>query len=279
MINETGTVISLGKTNQGNFSFTIGQNHPGNGEEYSVEHCQFLGESLLKGKNIFWLGSSITYGFGSKGESMADFLAKRNGLCSFKSAISGTTLADISYDPEDEKNPWKHLGRDESSLAETAEQSYVNRLKDFPKEVRPDLFVLQVSTNDSQFPKEYQGKISEKDCWDNFEIHKTFGAVEYILKYVKEVWGCPVLFYTSPLLDSPNYLAMVEATKIICQKWGAELLDMNSDRPFNEVGRKEYDLFMVDLCHPTRAGYLKWWTPAFEQKIVEILKKESLLNG
>ncbi len=263
--------IDLGETNKGNFSFTIGDDHPGNEEQYSVERSLKQTKSPLKGKTFFWLGSSITYGFGSKGESMADFIARRNNGCSYKSAISGTTLAEIAYDPEDADNPWKHLGREEESLAETAAQSYVKRLAEFPKDVRPDVFIIQVSTNDSQFPEQYQGRLSEKE---DFDIHTTFGAMEFLVSSIKKTWNCPVMFYTSPLLDSENYLAMVEATKKLCEKWKIDSLDMNGDVKFNEEGRENYDLYMVDLVHPNRAGYALWWTPAFEKKLTEILEEK-----
>ena len=262
--------IDLGKTNQGDFAFTIGDEKIGNGEEYSVAQCVTEEKSPLQGKTIYWLGSSITYGFGSKGESMADFIARKTGSISYKSAISGTTLAEIPYDKEDETNPWKFLGRDENSLAETAEQSYVSRLTDFPEDGKPDAFVIQVSTNDSQFPPQYQGTISAQG--ENFDIHTTLGAMEYIISYIKKKWNCPIMFYTSPLLDSDNYRAMVEATKKICNKWNVDLLDMNGEEALNRKGKEQFDLYMVDWVHPTRAGYQLWWTPAFEEKLIEIIR-------
>lgn len=265
-------IINLGETNRGNFAFTIGEEHPGNREEYSTGQCNRLNNSLLKNKTIYWLGSSITYGFGSMGESMADFIAERNGCHCYKSAISGTTLADIVYDAEDANNPWKALGRDEDSLEETASQPYVKRLFEFPKEVKPDIFVIQVSTNDSQFPEIYQGRITEGFSREGFDVHTTFGAAEFILSYIKEIWNCPVMFYTSPLLDSDNYLAMVENTKEMCKKWKAHLLDMNGDKEFNNKGKSNYDLYMVDPVHPTRAGYQLWWTPVFEEQFTELLR-------
>ena len=38
----------------------------------------------------------------------------------------------------------------------------------------------------------------------------------------------------------------------------------------NEVGMtkraiKYYALYMADPIHPTKAGYLKWWTPKIEE--------------
>ena len=75
----------------------------------------------LKGKTVFFLGSSIVYGDG--GVSFAEVLAQKLGFTMVKEALSGTTLADINKD------------------------SYVSRLNKHTQD-RPDLFVCQLSTND-----------------------------------------------------------------------------------------------------------------------------------
>ncbi|MBE6679988.1 MAG: SGNH/GDSL hydrolase family protein, partial [Ruminococcaceae bacterium] len=49
----------------------------------------------LKGKNIFFLGSSVTYGSASGGISFAEMLAKQYEFNYIKEAVSGTTLVDI----------------------------------------------------------------------------------------------------------------------------------------------------------------------------------------
>ena len=49
-------------------------------------------ESLLDGKVLYWLGSSVTYGANSEGESMADFMEALTGCKSVKEAVSGTTI-------------------------------------------------------------------------------------------------------------------------------------------------------------------------------------------
>ena len=74
----------------------------GNAAEYSVEQTPENADSPLKGKTYFFLGSSVTRGERSEGESMVDFVAKRNACQCIKEAVSGTTLMDngeTSYVP------------------------------------------------------------------------------------------------------------------------------------------------------------------------------------
>lgn len=80
---------------------------------------------ILRGKNILFLGSSVTYGSASGGVSFADIMSQCCGFQYVKEAVSGTTLADIN------------------------ENSYVSRLKNIDKSSKFDLFICQLSTNDA----------------------------------------------------------------------------------------------------------------------------------
>ena len=51
----------------------------GNAEKYDVKNVLPLENSPLNGKNILFLGSSVTYGWAAQGTSFADYIAKRNG--------------------------------------------------------------------------------------------------------------------------------------------------------------------------------------------------------
>jgi hypothetical protein len=57
----------------------------GNSAQYSVKNCEAL-DSSLKGKTVIFLGSSVTYGFASKGESFVDYLVAQDGLVAVKEA-------------------------------------------------------------------------------------------------------------------------------------------------------------------------------------------------
>lgn len=77
----------------------------------------------IKGKSIFFLGSSVTYGV--DGVSFAEMMGEEYGCKVIKEAVSGTTLADIN------------------------ENSYVSRLKKVDTSLKLDLLICQISTNDS----------------------------------------------------------------------------------------------------------------------------------
>lgn len=40
----------------------------------------------------------------------------------------------------------------------------------------------------------------------------------------------------------------------------------------SKKNESDYKLYMFDSIHPTRAGYLLWWTPKFEYKLYEMMK-------
>ena len=49
-------------------------------------------------------------------------------------------------------------------------------------------------------------------------------------------------------------------------------IDLFSDKDFNNISEQEYELYMFDAIHPTKAGYLKWWTPYIEHTLLEQFK-------
>ncbi|MBO7600071.1 MAG: SGNH/GDSL hydrolase family protein, partial [Lachnospiraceae bacterium] len=134
-------------------------------------------------KKIIFLGSSVTYGSAAGGVSFADIICEKNGYEMVKEAVSGTTLTD-----------------DE-------EKSYVSRLKTIGAD-NADLFICQLSTNDAALKKPL-GNISEGKDIDSFDVNTIAGAIEYIIAYALNKWGCPVAFYTGTKFDSELYAQMV----------------------------------------------------------------------
>ena len=134
----------------------------GNRDEYSVANTEELADSALRGKTIYWLGSSVTVGASAGGESMSDFIAKKYGAVCIKEAVSGTTLADVNG------------------------ESYVERLDAYlaspDRAEQVDAFVCQLSTNDKGFPDHF-GTVTGDDVRDAsaFDRTTTFGAMEYII--------------------------------------------------------------------------------------------------
>lgn len=217
----------------------------GNYGEYSLSESVST-DSPIKGKTVIFLGSSVTYGYGSLGVSFADFLETEDGIVSVKEAVSGTTLADIK------------------------DNSYVSRLKNIDKSIKADAFICQLSTNDAtkNIPL---GEVSDSKDISSFDTKNVAGAVEYIIFYVKSTWDCPVIFYTNAKYESENYGRMVELLHKISEKWDITVIDLWTNVEINSISDEERRLYLVDSIHPTKAGYKEWWLPEFRKALYEIL--------
>ncbi len=217
------------------------KNLEGNSEEYSLKNVNELDDSPLEGMNVAYLGSSVTYGASSLGTSFVEYISKRNKTTYIKEAVSGTTLADYG-------------------------NSYIKRIKNINKSAKIDLFICQLSTNDASKNKEL-GNINDVN------VTTTCGAINYIIDYVKETWNCPLMFYTNSYYTNPNYQKMVDLLKEITSSKDLGLIDLYSDEEFNSITAKKRSLYMEDNIHPTKAGYLEWWTPRMEKDIYEFFAK------
>ena len=58
----------------------LGVFNEGNYGEYSLKNTEANSDSPLNGNTIIFLGSSVTFGYGSLGVSFADFLEKTDGI-------------------------------------------------------------------------------------------------------------------------------------------------------------------------------------------------------
>lgn len=222
--------------------------HAGNANEYALENVTVLSESPLKGKNICFLGSSVTYGESSLQVSFAEYIAKRNECTFVKEAVSGTTLVD------------------------NGENSYIQRMmKHIDKNAEFDVFACQLSTNDAA-KKLPMGEVSDSTNLEDFDTSTVIGAEEYIIAYVKQTWDCPVVFYTGTKYDSEQYGQMIDALYELQEKWGIGIIDLWNDSDMNAVSEEDYALYMVDEIHPSQAGYLKWWTPKMEEYLYSFIE-------
>ena len=221
---------------------------PGNSNSYGMDLIKPMEDSPLEGKEILFLGSSVTYGAASLREGIPEYFAIRLNAKVTKEAVSGTTLTDDSN------------------------SSYVHRLLtkvDSSKDY--DLVVVQLSTNDASKDKTL-GEISESMNIEDFNSKTVTGAMEYIIAYAKKTWNCPVVFYTNSRYDSKKYEALVQQLMALQEKWEIGVLDLWNDDTFNEITETERKLFMYDDIHPTKAGYREWWCPEMEQQLIEYLK-------
>ncbi len=219
----------------------------GNYGAYSLKNTSAIDNSPIKDKTIIFLGSSVTFGYGSMGVSFADFLEKSDGIHAVKEAVSGTTLVDI-------KN-----------------NSYVSRMKTIDKNIKADTFVCQLSTNDAT--KEMPlGEISTSYDINDFDTHTIAGAIEYIIAYAKATWNCPVVFYTQVKYDSDYYAKMVDLLLEIQQKWDITVIDFWNDTEINNITEEQRKIYLIDHIHPTKAGYKEWWLPKFQETLYEVIK-------
>ncbi len=199
-------------------------------------------EDALSGKTILWVGSSVTYGAHALGQySMVDAVEDLHpALTCEKYAISATTLVNQS------------------------ESSYVARLKLIPRDRTPDLIVVQLSTNDATTGKPF-GEISESMDMADFDDTTIAGAIETIIAYARDTFGCPVVFYTGTFCEKENYAEMVALLHQIEEKWGIGVIDMFNNPEMTALyGTELYNEYMADEVHPTKKGYVEWWTPVID---------------
>ena len=219
----------------------------GNYGEYSLKNTSAVENSPIKDKTVIFLGSSVTFGYGSMGVSFVDFLEKTDGINVIKEAVSGTTLVDIK------------------------DNSYVSRMKTIDKNIKADAFVCQLSTNDAT--KEMSlGEISESYDMNDFDAQTIAGAIEYIIAYAKTTWNCPVVFYTQAKYDSEHYAKMVDLLLEIQDKWDITVIDFWNDAEINNITEDQRKIYLIDHIHPTKAGYKEWWLPEFQESLYEVIK-------
>ena len=218
----------------------------GNYGAYSLKNTTTVENSPIKDKTVIFLGSSVTYGYGSMGVSFADFLEKTDGIIAIKEAVSGTTLVDVK------------------------DNSYVSRMKTIDKNIKADAFVCQLSTNDAT--KEMPlGEISESYDMNDFDTQTIAGAIEYIIAYAKGTWNCPVVFYTQAKYDSNHYAKMVNLLLEIQKKWDITVIDFWNDVEINNITEEQRKIYLIDHIHPTKAGYKEWWLPKFQETFYEVI--------
>ena len=238
----------------------------GNDDKYAPENCE-RNETVLTGKTFYWLGSSVTLGMASMEDALPDYIAARNGATCVKDAVSGTTLA----------------GTDKDGYTERLITSEL-----FDKDADIDAFFCQVSTNDAKKKAiDDLGSVTAADKTDYADLDRSTaaGGMEYVVKYVEETWDCPIYFYTNAYIadegersigdtKGSDYKKMINAVKEIADKWNGmegydvRVIDLFDNEEFNDISDEEYALYMYDAVHPYRAGYLEWWTPEVESRLI-----------
>ena len=244
----------------------------GNDDKYAPENCE-IQETVLTGKTFYWLGSSVTLGMASMEDALPEYIAARNGATCIKDAVSGTTLAG------------------------TDKNGYIERLitsEYFDKDADIDAFFCQVSTNDAKIKAiDKLGSVTgaDKTEYEDLDRSTAAGSMEYAVKYVEETWNCPIYFYTNAYIadEGPrsigdtkgsDYKKMIDVVEDIADKWNGiegydvRIIDLFDNEEFNDISDEEYELYMYDAVHPYRAGYLEWWTPEVESRLIADMSEE-----
>lgn len=218
----------------------------GNASAYSFDAIVAMENSPLAGKNVLFLGSSVTNGHSSLYSSIPEYIAARFGCNYTKEAVDGTTLVD------------------------NGASSYVQRLitKVDPAD-KYDLVVVQLSTNDAS-KNQPLGEIAKGD----YNTATITGAMEYIVNYVKGAWDCPVVFFTNAKFDSEPYAAMVKRLCELQSKYGIGVLNLWDNAQFNDITAEQRSIYMYDNIHPTKAGYRDWWGPELEQQLCAFMAQQ-----
>lgn len=224
----------------------------GNRHCYNLEFVEREPVNQIDGLSIIYLGSSVMAGLEAGWLSFADYIGKRHDVNTLKVCRSGTTLADISS------------------------RSYIARLKLVEDGFKPDYIIVQLSTNDAR-RKVPLGVINDDWDMDRYDTKTTTGAIEYLVTYVSQRFDCPVIFYTGTPYVSERYLQIVNRLFELQSKHDFEIIDMYNDAQFNALSAEERKLYLTDGdIHPTKAGYLLWWTPYIEEQLLAIIERRRL---
>ena len=238
--------------------------------------------SVFAGRNLFFLGSSITYGSASGGVSFVDFIAVRNGYGG--RSIDCVALRKNNAAPEPVRGAvWKEAVSGTTMARETGNLvSYSYRLHEYysDTQINPDEFVCQLSLNDVyrsiplgstkaiDFTRLQDEETSDAYLESLYNNSFTVaGAIEYITAFAYAKWpGCQVVFYTVSKYSggmSDYYNQMVSLLYKEASSNNIAILDLWNDPTISAWTKNYLHLYMADLHHPKKAGYLEW-TPLFE---------------
>lgn len=250
-----------------------GLKNAGNSAEHNPENLTMDPNSPIKGKKLFWLGSSVFQGFGT-GENMspAVIFDALTGTESTVEVKGGTTLAAASYS----------LNGVEADVS----GSYYPRLSthDTTTDPQVDLVLVQLSTNDSK-GQTTVGEVSASKNLEDFDIETTIGSLEAIIAYADKTWGARTMVIGgSQFVDEMTYsggqkatiyLEMIDKCHQLEEKWGEQFVFVdlwNTPEMYEniEMGDAQWRAYMSDAIHPTKWGYAEWWGP----HIIEALYRQ-----
>ncbi len=207
------------------------------------------GEIIAQQKpNLYFLGSSVTYGSANNGVSFVEKIQSKLGYTCVKQAVSGTTLVDNGSD------------------------SYIQRMKNnILSTENVDHLVVQLSTNDVTQNKPF-GELSSGTELSSFNTATVIGAIEYIIAYAKQTWDCEVSFYTNPDFNNVSYKALISELYKVQKKWGIGILDFYNYVDMQALDSNTLSGYMSDAIHPNDNGYV-WMSGVFSEYLQNAFEK------
>lgn len=254
-VKETGIVNNVYKKSKYSKTKTvrIAKRRNGNASKYKLTNA--VSGSSLSSRRLVFVGSSLTEGFCSGGVSFPDYIARSTGCSVVKDAISGTTISKCG----------------DGSDFVTRSVRLIDKMD------RPDAFFCQLSANDANRGRPIGTIKPEKVPIEELDTRTVAGAIEYIICYSDQKWGCPIAFYTGMHFSNDRYEKMVNLLYQAQEKYGIQVIDLYHGLNKYSIKAKTYRLYMRDRLHPTKAGYLKWVTPFFEKRIAGVINSPSRL--
>ncbi|MBR5453016.1 MAG: SGNH/GDSL hydrolase family protein [Clostridia bacterium] len=197
----------------------------------------------LKGKKVYFLGDSITFGVGPSDYSRIyhSILAERLGFEAFNHGMSGACIARFV---EGEYDIWDKM-------------PFCLRIEDIPSDC--DLLVIFGGTNDFGRAVPVRGREGTDDLF-------TFvGATRHLLTRAKERFPNAKTVFLSPFpRSSANTLRgfagspLIEYVKVIystCREFSAPVCDLYNLIPVRPDEREDIERYLPDGLHPNDAGH------------------------
>ncbi len=239
-----------------------GLRNEGNADIYNPENAPVNENSPIKGKTIFWIGSSVFYGYSAQNKSLGSYVEHMDGAKKVEALKPGATIADIN------------------------ERSYYHQILEHNRETDPviDLVVIQLTTNDCK-GRTVVGEVSPYYDSSTFDSNTSIGSLEAIACYAMGTWDCPTLLISSPrftkettmtgMQDIETYEELIEKSHELESKWDfLYFLDLwDNEEMFKdmEIGDDRHRLYMADSIHSTKLGFLEWLLPQIRPAIYSII--------
>lgn len=216
----------------------------GNNSKYSASKSEKVEDSTLTDETIIFVGSNLLSGSKAGGDSFVEYLENSDGI---KSAV--------------------YCGND-AVLVERGKNSLVSFVKSIPTEnANPRMLLCEVPYADATDGSKI-GTITDGYYDNEYKTNTVIGAMEYIISYSEDTWGCPVVFYTCQPNDNKHYAKIMDAVYQVADKWNVEVLDFYND-PLMALDDQQKKLYMATESNPTKAGYKELYTPKFREFLLQ----------